>query len=380
MDTRHALIIVFSGVVGCGAPFTLAEDGSGTGTGATSSASSSAGGGWGGEGAGSSVVGSGSSSSGAAGGGSPSSSGATGGWGAGGTGGTGPTGPVVVATGAFMPAALRLGGASVYWSATGAGSGVWMAPVNGGNPSHLAVESVNCYGLALDSGFVWWTTIAGAVERAPVGGGPAESIYPGAAQNLGLVAGGGNLFWVHATPPSGVIVQGTTQGSVSKQFMSIMSLGVGQQGIVLSPSSDRVYWVDGASVRMRFVSGGASVTIGGSSKPAGLAADANSVYWTDAIDGAVLSVPASGGQASVVAAGETGPAAVTIVGPSLYWLTTDGASYSLVRAGADGSNRTVLASGAGKVSISPYAMAADSSRLYWGTVLGSSGTVWRIDI
>ena len=112
-------------------------------------------------------------------------------------------------------------------------------------------------------------------------------------------------------------------------------------------------------------SDGGVVTLATSTKPWGMALDANNVYWT-AYDpaaptaGVVLKVPLAGGAVTTLASGRNGPQPIVVDATNVYWGDAYGGFVMEVPIG--GGTPTTLASVGG---LSPYGMVVDATNVYW---------------
>ena len=82
--------------------------------------------------------------------------------------------PQPLADGLGLPDALLADGVNLYWI----DDGVFRIPVAGGLPFKLAPADFTG-GLAIDGGFVYFTTSGGAVRRVPIAGGAPEDLALG---------------------------------------------------------------------------------------------------------------------------------------------------------------------------------------------------------
>ena len=153
----------------------------------------------------------------------------------------------------------------------------------------------------------------------------------------------------------------------------------------------------------------------GQSAPWGLAVDSTNVYWTNQGDGTVMSVPKAGGTITTLASGQGAPCSVASDGINVYWVNyfdqtvvsvpvTGGSPSTLATSQQDAWGLAIdsqniyytldqpvmaLPLGGGSVqqigSASPvngYAIAADSSGVYWtsstGFVQSNSGAAYGV--
>jgi sugar lactone lactonase YvrE len=102
---------------------------------------------------------------------------------------------------------------------------------------------------------------------------------------------------------------------------------------------------------------------------AGVAVDADFIYWTVPAAGTVMRLPKDGGTPRRLAVGQLQPTAIALDQTHVYWLNRSGGT--VMKAPKDGGKATVIASG----QHVPADLAVDTRHIYWTTLEG--GTVMR---
>jgi sugar lactone lactonase YvrE len=256
-----------------------------------------------------------------------------------------------------MFAAVTPAAAEVYWSEQGAFShatGSIARADNGGRHvkrRFIVGLRLPC-GVAVDQGHIYWGTQFGhAIGRADLDGRHVRRrLVTTSILNPCLIAvGGGHIFWAESTDSSefvapDLVARANLDGSnVVRSFIDTMGAAV--TGLAVSGSW--LYWVQehdfaGAVYRADIATGQVdeSFAIGGEGgdTPAGVAADAQNLFWTT-VGGQIKRSDLDGRQPRVIATANFQIAAITAGGPFVF-VETQNDPAAIFRVGKDGSHPT----------------------------------------
>jgi len=132
-----------------------------------------------------------------------------------------------------------------------------------------------------------------------------------------------------------------------------------------------LYWADGGGTISQANLDGSSrqAVVSGQDGPAGVAVDAEHLFWTDAAGGTVWVANLDGSDPQRLATGQNSPAGVAVGGGHLFWASSgDGTIW---QANLDGTNARAILTG----QVSPQGVAADATHVYWANSL--DGSIWQ---
>lgn len=112
------------------------------------------------------------------------------------------------------------------------------------------------------------------------------------------------------------------------------------------------------------------------SKPWGVAADSDSVFWTlegTGSSGSVVSMPIAGTSSKEIATSQAGPVAVRVDDTHVFWTTFSGGESFVRKALKDGTGVENLASGS-----AAWSLALDASDVFWTNLGGSVRKVPKV--
>ena len=282
--------------------------------------------------------------------------------------------PVMLASGEDLPNRLALHDGWLYWTSFGGGA-VKRVAIGGGAVQIVAADQSEPNGFCVDDAHAYWLAGSfpdGGVFEAPLDGGAPTllltsshsnsltefdgRLYWGDSQfkSMDSVAldGGGATRWSLPLTPTDIATDGqwlyfgTVGSNVSNLYRidldggELTALAPAQTTIRLVVRDGQVAWIDtgfqsqetvNAGVSVMPLDGGAARRIAGLTtliypEPggrawAGLAADAQYVYWTDLADGAVFRATWDGGSPEPVVANQDNPVGIAVDATTVYWST-----------------------------------------------------------
>lgn len=208
-------------------------------------------------------------------------------------------------------------------------------------PEVLVASGTTPYSLARGSdGYVYWTDFtAGFVARAPVTGGPVETLVSGLTNPAWLRVDATNVYWTS----EGEIRSVPLAGGAS----STLATGLGLIGDIRVDGS-QLYFSTNQGISSVSVTGGTVSLLVTAVGDVGLfAKDASSFYWVGKSDGSVRAVPVGGGTPTILATGPTSPQsayAIEVSSSAVYWAVLWASTAEVLSVPIAGGSPTTLAS------------------------------------
>ena len=266
----------------------------------------------------------------------------------------------VVATGP-TPFAITVDGTAVYWTDIGLQT-LSSIPVAGGTATTLATSLAQPYYLQHDATSLYVGLYTDVIDEIPLAGGTPVPLQTSNNTILtGLAVDATNVYHGEDySVPQDCSVVAVPKGGGTR--VTLASGGGWNHPVGLAVSGGNVYWGDlsPGEILMAPVGGGATTTLVAGIAPIALAADATSIYWTDAT-GAVMKVAQAGG-APVTLATSANAIDIAVDGTDVYWATMAFDTPSTIsKVPIAGGAAVTLASGLHTVE----GIAVDATNVYW---------------
>ncbi|WP_179862110.1 DUF5050 domain-containing protein [Longibacter salinarum] len=254
----------------------------------------------------------------------------------------------------------------LYWSASGSGTGVYTADLDGNSeqkilgrlraPIDVAVHEQN--------GDVYYTDTAdNAIYRVTGSGAPASIVATDAPVGIDVDEAGGHIYWTTRNSTNGIYRADLNGGNVTLITDGL----VNPEGLAVDPANDHIYWLSGVrssstvtAVRRVDFDGSNATTLvnnpGANVYRIVLDVPNNKMYWTTRQDNTASSVQGANLDGSNVQNVVTGSIeapqglALDADDGTLYWSETALSGRGLYSAATDGSNVTQITQTRGVIS------------------------------
>lgn len=162
----------------------------------------------------------------------------------------------------------------MYW-ADFQGAAIKTVPLGGGMVTTLVTGENGPTGVAVDSSYVYWSTVGGDIKRAPLSGGTATTLVSNQVNPAGVAVDLDNVYWANSGDPNG------TNGTLNS-----------------APLADGPHTP--------------STLLGGLGIPVGVVVHDGQLYWATAGVGHISGMPVAGGPVTTVLSGLSTPEALAI--------------------------------------------------------------------
>lgn len=275
----------------------------------------------------------------------------------------------VLATGQTNPLGIALGPDGVYWTDNAnVGGAVMKVAFDGGNAVPVATGQNGPAGIAVSPMNVYWTTQDGGVSRSDLTGTNAAVIAGcGSPQAGGITLDSTSIYWT--CPGNGLVMHAALDGSgaqplamnvmvvssapnhiaVDAQYAYVASMGIlripldggAPQALGASepllglaspvPAGGDLFYTDKSLIKVIRAAGGAAVASATVTPNMGtyfgVAADINTVYWTDMAGGGsgpgVYECPTSTCTTPQLVASSPQPFSIALAADAVYWTDKD---------------------------------------------------------
>lgn len=184
---------------------------------------------------------------------------------------------------------------------------------NQGAPVVLALHNDKLY---------WGNDVDRTVSTVPVAGGTASVLYPGHTQVRGFAFDATRVYLTRFV--FNIVESGALDGSGTGNFTNAREPGAAG----IATDANAVYWAtyDGSTTGLIRTSplgarGTGATLVTGQVRPDGVAVDAASIYWTtnNPTTGTVMKVPLAGGTPVPLAETQASPHSIAVAGGFVYW-------------------------------------------------------------
>jgi sugar lactone lactonase YvrE len=245
-----------------------------------------------------------------------------------------------------------------------------------------AVSTDHAYG-----GFAYWTDrSSGLIQRAPLNGGPVETLLDGqySARGLAVDAAGGKVYWTDQA--AGQIRRANLDGSNAETILSGYP-GGSLIGIELDSLAGKLYWVDPVNQKIQRANLDGSavqdiVTTQGGLWDLALDTAAGKIYWGTMNDQSIRRANLDGTGVELLWTGDelSRPRALALdlSAGKLYW--ADSGTREILRANLNGTSPDVVADASSLAPSPLWSMTVDSrdGKIYWTDFYRD--TVYRMNL
>jgi len=215
------------------------------------------------------------------------------------------------------PVGLAVDDFNLYWGSQNTKDVVYAPKDGSGTPVQVVTESTSVYYVALSGGELYWTGTSNAVRKKSLPNGSPFELEPGLGGPLGVAVSSGRAFVAESTDSKLAVVDAVGGGEIGSYALPA---GAFPEGVATDGTTLYVALVNAGKIASLPAAGGAPQTFADAEpKPAGVAVDADFVYWTTQASPQSLRKKAkTGGTVVVLASGLTLPTGVAVDGQYVY--------------------------------------------------------------
>jgi hypothetical protein len=247
----------------------------------------------------------------------------------------------------FSATGVVVDAVSVYWAVgySGSSGNIYKIPIAGGTKTTLAFAN-QPYDVAVDATHVYWAEANGgtlgsnSVRKVPINEGAVITLHPGGTLHGVMAIDDTHVYFRYSDGFVWKIAK------VDKNGESVIDLAsnVGSFPAGIAVDANSVYWTEenAGNIKKVSINGGTVATLAsGLVKPQRIAVDENNVYFIELGNkepgaGAIKVVSINGGEVITLADGLNYPTGVVVDDVSLYWTEqgtdgTDGAIKKILK-------------------------------------------------
>lgn len=259
---------------------------------------------------------------------------------------------------------LALGDVHVYWS-DGNGRSVFRAPISGGPAETVTQLDGPTHQLAVSGQMLFirtpgeiWTFASGKLARF------AESTGQG-----GIVADARHVAWTNEL--TGDVVLASVRNDAP---LRVLASGQARP-YSMAMDATHLYWANeenGTITRVLRAGGDVEVLVRGQSWPAGTMLDETHLYWLDRTAEHIMRIPKGGGEPQIVTTTSVGSSSTALTGTHVYWTSRE--DSRVMRVAKTGGDAETVARG----QYSPFDIVVRENVVFFSNANSWQGGVMRL--
>jgi len=278
-------------------------------------------------------------------------------------------GSTVIATDQSNAYALAADDTYVYWITSGSVYNINETPVGGGGTTVILNGDNVAYpgGFVVSSGDIYWSNEipSGTIERLLTSGGNSTPLTTGVSYPSTVFASGNTLYFAtntYESATSGAIMSVPLGGGSPTMVADNQEFSMNSGGPSIAVSGSNVYWTTATDIVTAPTTGGNVATFAANQYAGGIVADATNVYWTSELSGGiVVQQSITGGSSITLATSQYSPYAMALDSTTVYWGTAQGGTGTVVKVPIGGGTQVTLAMNQAQ----PFGIALNSTTVFW---------------